>query len=350
MCGIVGYVGSREACNIIVSGLHRLEYRGYDSAGVALCHAGEEQLKQVKATGKISSLEERISSDLPEARSKAFTLGIGHTRWATHGAPTEENAHPHLSNDGQFAIVHNGIIENYTALKDKLLQKGYRFESETDSEVIVHLIAECYEDDLRQAVAAAIEQLKGAFGIAVISTKHPDTIVAARRGSPICVGVRDDETIVASDVSAIISHTDKVIFLNDGDILTASAGNIDITNFKNVPVTRELTHIDWDVGEIEKSGYQHFMLKEIHEQPQAWAMPSGADCSQMRATPSSAVFTWIPSRWPGSTTSSWPRAEHHSTPAWSANTSSRTLPAFRPMCSRPPNSGTGTLSSRRTHA
>ena len=269
MCGIVGYVGSREACNIIVSGLHRLEYRGYDSAGVALCHAGEEQLKQVKATGKISSLEERISSDLPEARSKEFTLGIGHTRWATHGAPTEENAHPHLSNDGQFAIVHNGIIENYTALKDKLLQKGYRFESETDSEVIVHLIAEFYEGDLRQAVAAAIEQLKGAFGIAVISTKHPDTIVAARRGSPICVGVRDDETIVASDVSAIISHTDKVIFLNDGDILTASAGNIDITNFKNVPVTRELTHIDWDVGEIEKSGYEHFMLKEIHEQPQA---------------------------------------------------------------------------------
>lgn len=271
MCGIVGYIGSREASNIIVSGLHRLEYRGYDSAGIALCNSKSNKILSIKAKGKISALEKKITDELSEADLKTYSLGIGHTRWATHGAPNEVNAHPHLSNNGQFAIVHNGIIENYSALKDKLIHKGYKFNSETDSEVIVHLISECYENDLRSAVAAAIEQLEGAFGIAVISSLHPDTIVAARKGSPICVGLGDNETIIASDVSAIINHTNKVIFLNDGDLLTATAGEIDITNFKRIPVTRELTHIDWDVGEIEKGGFEHFMLKEMFEQPQAIA-------------------------------------------------------------------------------
>lgn len=271
MCGIVGYVGPRDACNIIVSGLHRLEYRGYDSAGVALCVEKSDKLLSIKAAGKISALETRIKESLSTPKDGHYTLGIGHTRWATHGIPNEINAHPHLSNDSKFAIVHNGIIENYTVLKEKLSQKGYKFLSETDSEVIVHLIDECYENDLRSAVAAAVEQLEGAFGIAVISSLHPNTIVAARKGSPICVGVGDNETIVASDVSAIINHTNKVIFMNDGDILTAKAGEVDITNFKNIPVTRELTHVDWDLGLIEKGGYEHFMLKEIFEQPQALA-------------------------------------------------------------------------------
>ncbi len=271
MCGIIGYIGSGNACNIVVSGLHRLEYRGYDSAGLALCAPENNKILSLKAEGKIAALEEEIARNLPDSLSDSYSLGIGHTRWATHGAPNLTNAHPHLSNDGQFAIVHNGIIENYSALKNKLTRKGYTFESETDSEVIVHLIAECYEDDLRRAVAAAIEQLDGTFGIAVVSSKHPDTIIAARKGSPICVGVCDNGTIIASDVSAIVNHTNKVIFLDDGDILTASATNIDITNFKSIPVTRELTHIDWDVGEIEKGGYEHFMLKEMFEQPHALA-------------------------------------------------------------------------------
>jgi glucosamine--fructose-6-phosphate aminotransferase (isomerizing) len=179
------------------------------------------------------------------------------------------NAHPHLSQDGNFAIVHNGIIENYAELKQKLAAKGYKFVSATDSEVIAHLIQECYSGDFRGAVAAAMEKLEGTYGIAVISSHHPDTIVAARKGSPIVVGVCSGETIVASDVSAIINHTNQVMFLDDGDIMTAKADDIDITSMKNVPVSRGTTRIDWDLGQIEKGGYEHFMLKEIHEQPQA---------------------------------------------------------------------------------
>lgn len=271
MCGIVGYVGSRDACSIIVSGLHRLEYRGYDSAGLALCSKTSSDIRSIKTAGKISDLEERIKITIPEGEAEPSSIGIGHSRWATHGEPSEINAHPHLDSTSHFAVVHNGIIENFSALKSKLISKGYSFTSETDSEVIVHLIAECYENDLRSAVAAAIEQLQGTFGIAVISSYQPDTLVAARKGSPICVGLSDNETIIASDISAIVSHTNKVIFLDDGDILTATAGDTDITNFKNVPVTRELTHIDWSIGEIEKGGFEHFMLKEIHDQPQAIA-------------------------------------------------------------------------------
>jgi glucosamine--fructose-6-phosphate aminotransferase (isomerizing) len=271
MCGIVGYIGNRNATDVIISGLHRLEYRGYDSAGIALHFGANDKLDCIKSAGKISALEQRLEQDLP-ADEKAFpTLGIGHTRWATHGAPTEANAHPHMSRDMGFAVVHNGIIENYSALKKKLVQKGYEFSSETDSEVIVHLIEECYEGDLRGAVAAATEKLEGAYGIVAISSKHPDTIIAARKGSPLVAGVCKNETIIASDVSAIAAYTKSVIFLDDGDILTATAGDIDITSIKNVPVSREMTHIDWDISEIEKDGYDHFMLKEIHEQPQAIA-------------------------------------------------------------------------------
>ncbi len=269
MCGIVGYIGSRDATGIIVSGLQRLEYRGYDSAGVALHCDGSIQM--AKTPGKIADLEACIKKELPGIGEKTIGLGIGHTRWATHGEPNQPNAHPHLSADGKFAIVHNGIIENYRGLKDKLVEKGYAFASETDSEVIAHLIQECYEGDLRGAVAAAIDQLEGAYGIVVISSHHPDTLVAARNGSPIVVGVCADETIIASDVSAIVNYTKKVIYMDDGDILTATANNVDITSIGNIPVERELTHIDWDVGQIEKGGYAHFMLKEIFEQPHALA-------------------------------------------------------------------------------
>ena len=270
MCGIVGYVGHRSAANIIVSGLHRLEYRGYDSAGIALYLKDKDKIGVIKTQGKITELENCMKKAFAsDAAYGASTLGIGHTRWATHGEPNQVNAHPHLSQDGKFAVVHNGIIENYAELEQKLVAKGYKFVSATDSEVIAHLIEECYEDNLRAAVAAAVEKLEGTFGIAVISSHHPDTIVAARKGSPIAVGICKDETIVASDVSAIVNHTKKVIFLDDGDIMTATAGDVDITSMKNVPVSREMTHIDWDIGQIEKGGYEHFMLKEIHEQPQA---------------------------------------------------------------------------------
>ncbi len=270
MCGIVGYAGNRNARNVIVTGLRRLEYRGYDSAGIAELAPDNSAISLTRAVGKIVDLAERLDQQ-PEDKSSPATLAVGHTRWATHGAPTEANAHPHMSQDGAFALVHNGIIENYISLKQHLIQQGISFHSETDSEVIVHLIEQCYEGDLTRAVAAALEQLQGTYGIAVISSHHPDTIVAARKGSPIVVGVCPTETIIASDISAIVQHTDQVIFLNDGDIVTATGENIDIVSAANVPVARETTHIDWDVGEIEKGGYDHFMLKEIHEQPEAIA-------------------------------------------------------------------------------
>ena len=269
MCGIVAYVGPRNAADIVIAGLHRLEYRGYDSAGLAIRSADGEQLETIKTAGKIGNLEQALAKAFAEREAGTSNIGIGHTRWATHGAPSTENAHPHVSRNGDFAIVHNGIVENYAVLKQRLIDKGYSFASSTDSEVIAHLIEEHYEGDFRAAVAAALGQLEGTYGIAVLSRSHPDTVVAARKGSPIAIGVSRDETIVASDVSAIVNYTKQVIFLNDGDIATATAGNVDITSVKNVPVSPELTHIDWDVEEIEKGGYDHFMLKEIHEQPQA---------------------------------------------------------------------------------
>jgi glucosamine--fructose-6-phosphate aminotransferase (isomerizing) len=271
MCGIVGYVGSGNATEAILSGLHRLEYRGYDSAGIAVYSPQLDKLLVVKTAGKIADLEERVRQELVLPPREVPSLGLGHTRWATHGAPTHANAHPHLSRNGLFAVVHNGIIENYAAIRALLIQKGYPFLSETDTEVIAHLIEECYEGDLRSAVAAALERLEGTYGIAVISARHPDTVVAARKGSPIAVGVCENHTVIASDISAIVSHTKQVVFLDDGDVLTATGADLNITSRKNVPVSRKAMLVDWDVGTIEKGGYEHFMLKEIQEQPEALA-------------------------------------------------------------------------------
>ncbi len=271
MCGIVGYIGPRNASSIILAGLHQLEYRGYDSAGIALCHENKPQLSLVKTPGKISELRKCFKERLPLEQEQNARLGIGHTRWATHGVPNQANAHPHTSADGTIAIVHNGIIENYIALKAMLIKKGYQFKSETDSEVLAHLVAEHYQGDISQAVAAALARTEGTYGIAVISSKHPDTIVAARKGSPIVVGICDGETIIASDVSAIINYTKKVVFLDDGDILTATPDSVDITSSDNVAVSRETTVVDWDIEAIAKDGHEHFMLKEMREQPRAIA-------------------------------------------------------------------------------
>ncbi len=265
MCGIVGYVGNGPIVSILTDGLKRLEYRGYDSAGIAV--ASENGLRVEKAVGKVKSLEAKIHADWPDFDSVPHGAGIAHTRWATHGAPLEKNAHPHLDEKGRFAVVHNGIIENYSSLRANLIRKGHVFSSETDTEVIPHLIEECFEGDLVKAVTAALKQLEGTFGIAVVSPQFPDRLVVARRGSPIVVGVCDNEAVVASDVSAIISHTKQVIYLNDNDIALITKDSIDLRNIDNVPVTREISHIDWDAGAAEKSGYEHFMLKEIWEQP-----------------------------------------------------------------------------------
>ncbi|HDH15744.1 MAG TPA: glutamine--fructose-6-phosphate transaminase (isomerizing), partial [Gammaproteobacteria bacterium] len=270
MCGIVGYIGNKDPANVIIAGLKRLEYRGYDSAGISLYRPQNSTLLTVKTTGKVKELESLLGQKIADDSVQDYSgLAIGHTRWATHGEPIEVNAHPHLSQNGKFSIVHNGIIENYLALKGLLSNKGYVFRSDTDSEVIANLVEDYYSGDFQEAVVKALERLEGTYGIIVMSSLHPDLLIAARNGSPVAVGICDDETIIASDVSALISHTKRVVYLDDGDVLTASKEDFEISSLKNVPVSRDTTHIDWNIEEIEKRGHDHFMLKEIFEQPAA---------------------------------------------------------------------------------
>lgn len=264
MCGIIGYTGSRAVAPVLLDGLKRLEYRGYDSAGLAVI--SDKRLYEVKAVGKVRNLEALVAEQ-PELEKRSG-CGIAHTRWATHGEPSPANAHPHTDESGRFATVHNGIIENYQELRAHLLSKGCHFRSGTDSEVIAHLIAEGYEGDLISATAAALEQVTGTYGLAVVSTLHPGQIVVARKGSPIVIGVGETENLVASDIAALLPYTRQVIYLNDGDIALLTPDRIDLRNIKNVPVEREIAKIDWDAGQAEKGNYPHFMLKEIFEQPE----------------------------------------------------------------------------------
>jgi len=266
MCGIVGYIGKADAPGVLINGLRRLEYRGYDSAGLAVLDDG--LLATVKAPGKVSALNDRAHAEWPVERFTRACTGIAHTRWATHGPPTEVNAHPHLDESGEIALVHNGIIENYRSLRARLEAKGHHFQSETDTEVLSHLIGDCNKGDLFQAVCDALHKVEGTFGIAVLSSKEPDKIITARRGSPIVIGVGDGETIIASDASAILSHTQRVIYLDDNDIAVVTANSVDIRDLNNVPVNREISELGLDATAAEKGGYEHFMLKEIHEQPE----------------------------------------------------------------------------------
>jgi len=260
MCGIVGYVGPRQATPLLIEGLKRLEYRGYDSAGIAVIADG--RLVVQKAAGKIATLESQLSGSLMNGLT-----GIAHTRWATHGAPTTRNAHPHTDCADNIAVVHNGIIENATALRTMLVERGHKFTSETDTEVIAHLIEQFYQGSLEEAVAAALRELEGAYGIAVISSREPGVIVAARKGSPLLVGVGENEHFVASDPSAVLAHTRSVIYLDEGEMAVVRAGEHLIRDRQDVPLTKEVTQIDWDLATIERGGFAHFMLKEICEQP-----------------------------------------------------------------------------------
>ncbi len=269
MCGIVGYIGKADAPTVLINGLRRLEYRGYDSAGLAVLD--DERVVVSKAPGKVAALNERARSEWPAERFSRASLGIAHTRWATHGPPTEVNAHPHLDHSGEVALVHNGIIENYRALRARLEGKGHHFYSETDTEVLAHLIGECDKGNLFQAVCDALHQVEGTFGIAVLSAREPGRIITARRGSPIVIGVGDGETIIASDASAILAHTQRVIYLDDNDIAIVTADSVDIRDLNNIPVTREIAELGLDESAAEKGGYDHFMLKEIHEQPECLA-------------------------------------------------------------------------------
>lgn len=250
---------------MLINGLRRLEYRGYDSAGLAVMDG--DRIAVAKAPGKVAALKDRARADWPAERFVRASTGIAHTRWATHGPPTEVNAHPHLDQSGDIALVHNGIIENYRSLRARLEGKGHHFLSETDTEVLSHLIGDCDKGDLFQAVCDALHQVEGTFGIAVLSAREPGRIITARRGSPIVIGVGDGETIIASDASAIVAHTQRVIYLDDNDIAIVTADSVDIRDLNNVPVTREIAELGMDASAAEKGGYEHFMLKEIHEQP-----------------------------------------------------------------------------------
>jgi glucosamine--fructose-6-phosphate aminotransferase (isomerizing) len=262
MCGIVGYVGPRQAAPLLLQGLKRLEYRGYDSAGLALICNGA--LLVEKAAGKISQLEAQLGHTLPSA-----VTGIAHTRWATHGAPNTRNAHPHTDCTNTVAVVHNGIIENAAILRAKLLEKGHTFTSETDTEVLAHLVEEFYKGTLAEAVAAALREVEGTYGIAVVSTKEPDTIVAARLGSPLLVGVGDGENFIASDPSAILQHTRSVIYLGEGEMAVVTPTSYRLMDRTEIPLTKAVTQIEWDLATVERGGYAHFMLKEICEQPES---------------------------------------------------------------------------------
>jgi glucosamine--fructose-6-phosphate aminotransferase (isomerizing) len=264
MCGIVAYIGPKEAYPILVKGLKRLEYRGYDSAGVALLNGS---LSILKKEGKVSVLEAHAKD-----KSQVGTIGIGHTRWATHGEPCDRNAHPHLSNSGNIAIIHNGIIENYASIKEELTQRGFHFDSDTDTEVLVNLIEDIQNEDklsLEEAVRVALNEVIGAYAIVVIDRREPDKLVAARKGSPLVIGIGKGEFYVASDASPIIEYTKNVVYLNDEEFAVLNRnGQLDIKTLGNITKSPYIQKLEMDLEKIEKSGYEHFMLKEIYEQPQ----------------------------------------------------------------------------------
>ncbi len=258
MCGIIGYVGTKQALPILLEGLKRLEYRGYDSAGVAL--VGDDAIRITKSAGRISVLEQILKHD-----DQAVT-GIAHTRWATHGAPNDINAHPHTDQSGRFAVVHNGIIENHYTLRTYLQNEGVTFKSDTDTEVLGQLIALLYDGDLEETVRKALHEVRGTYGIAVVCRDEPGVIVAAKRGSPLLVGIGKGEYIVASDASAILAHTSQVVYLEDDEMVCVSANGIRTTTLEDIPVTKKIQEIEWTLDQIELGGHEHFMIKEIHEQ------------------------------------------------------------------------------------
>ena len=265
MCGIVGYVGTQQAAPLLLEGLRRLEYRGYDSAGMAVC--GPDGLRVQKAKGRLQALADLTD----EGKTMPGVIGIGHTRWATHGEPNDTNAHPQVSESGRFAVVHNGIIENYAELKKKLLEKGYTFRSETDTEVVAQLLDWYYRDsrDVFEAVTSMLSAVEGTYALGILCADTPDRLIAARKDAPLLLGYGEGENFIASDVTALLRHTRNVVYMDDGELAVVSAVGIRIYDERRRPVEKERHYIDWDVDAAEKGGYAHFMLKEIFEQPTA---------------------------------------------------------------------------------
>ena len=262
MCGIVGYVGDRQAAEFLLDGLSKLEYRGYDSAGIAVYDNGSIRVE--KSVGRLSALRDKIKGNVPVG-----SIGIGHTRWATHGRPSDVNAHPHVDCHNDFAIVHNGIIENYLSLKEELIEKGHVFKSETDTEVVVHLLEDIYQGDFVAAVREVLRRIEGSYALAFMSRKHPDMLVCTKQDNPLIIGLGEGENYIASDIPAIISRTRRTYIMGDGELAIVNKNSVEITDRKGEPVAKKVFEVTWNAEAAEKGGYEHFMLKEIHEQPKA---------------------------------------------------------------------------------
>ncbi len=276
MCGIIGYCGPREASEVLLAGLKRLEYRGYDSSGISV--GFRDSLQVYKKEGKIQALQDVVPESLQG------NWGIGHTRWATHGGVNDTNAHPHCDCTGKIAICHNGIIENYVGLKDRLTDEGHRFLTETDSEVIAHLVESFYDGNLEAAVKSTVTLLKGTYGILVMHTDHPDEIIGARNGSPMVLGIGEGEMFIASDVSAMIAHTKQVVYVEDGEVVRLDSSRYAVTDMRNRPVDKKVDSISWELEEMEKGDYPHYMLKEIHEQIESVPRAIGGRIDEDQAT------------------------------------------------------------------
>ncbi len=262
MCGIVGYIGSGEAAEFLLEGLSKLEYRGYDSAGIAVYDGSDVRVE--KSVGRLAALRDKIREDMPKG-----SLGIGHTRWATHGRPSDSNAHPHTDCSGDFVIVHNGIIENYLGLKEDLIEKGHAFKSETDTEVVAHLLEEVYNGDFEASVREVLRRIEGSYSLVFMSKKHPDRLICTKQDNPLVIGLGEGENFVASDIPAIIARTRRTFIMNDGEVAVVRKDSIENTDRRGGPVKKKVFEANWNAEAAEKGGYEHFMLKEIHEQPKA---------------------------------------------------------------------------------
>ena len=286
MCGIVGYIGFNQASDFLLDGMAKLEYRGYDSAGIAVIGA-ENAIKIQKKVGRLANLEAIVKADPNEG-----TVGIGHTRWATHGRPSDMNAHPHSSEDGKFAVVHNGIIENYMPLKEELIEKGYHFKSETDTEVVAHLLEDMYDGDFVSTVRRMLDRVDGAYALEIICADEPDKIICTKKENPLVIGLGKGENFVASDIPAIINYTRDTYILNDGELAIVTRDNVSVFDRAGHAIDKEVFHVSWNAEAAEKGGYEHFMLKEIHDQPKAVRDTFGTHISEDGKTVHFEELNW----------------------------------------------------------